>query len=112
MISVVTPTFNRKEMLKDVIDCLSNQTYKDWELIIIDDCSTDGTQEMMSEYKSNSKIRYYRNEVNTKNPGINRNKGFNLANGEYVVFMDDDDYYIDNTYFERVMEIYNNYNDR
>lgn len=108
MISVVTPTYNRKEMLNDVIKCLTEQTYSDWELIIIDDCSTDGTEEMMKQYKKNSKIRYYRNEKNMKNPGINRNKGFNLAKGDYVVFMDDDDYYIDNTFFERVMSIYSN----
>ena len=112
MISVVTPTFNRKDMLKDVIKCLFNQTYQDWELIIIDDCSTDGTQEMMKDYENNPKIRYYRNEVNMKNPGINRNKGFNLAKGDYVVFMDDDDYYIDNTYFDRVMTIYENNKDK
>jgi len=112
MISVITPTFNRKEMLKDVIKCLLDQTYKNWELIIIDDCSTDGTEEMMKEYKKNSQIRYYRNEENLKNPGINRNKGFNLAKGDYVVFMDDDDYYIDNAYFERVLNIFETNKDK
>lgn len=112
MISVVTPTYNRKEMLNDVIKCLTEQTYSNWELIIIDDCSTDGTQEMMKQYENNSKIRYYKNEKNMKNPGINRNKGFNLAKGDYVVFMDDDDYYIDNTFFERVINIYENNKDK
>lgn len=112
MISVITPSYNRKNMLKDVIECISNQTYKDWELIIIDDCSTDGTQDMMKDYEKNHKIRYYRNDTNVKNPGINRNKGFNLAEGDYVVFMDDDDYYIDDTFFERVMNIYKNNKDK
>lgn len=112
MISIITPSYNRKNMLKDVIECLFNQTYKDWELIIIDDCSTDGTQEMMEGYKNNSQIKYYRNSVNMKNPGISRNKGFNLAKGDYVVFMDDDDYYIDDTFFERVMDIYEKNKDK
>lgn len=112
MISIITPSYNRKNMLKDVIECLLNQTYKNWELIIIDDCSTDGTQEMMEGYKNNPQINYYRNSVNIKNPGISRNKGFNLAKGDYVVFMDDDDYYIDDTFFERVMDIYEKNKDK
>lgn len=107
MISIITPTYNRKEMLLDVINCIKNQTYQDFELIIVDDCSTDGTKEMMQNYTFDKRIKYFRNGEN-KGPGYNRNFGFKKATGEYIIFMDDDDYYIDNCFFEKAIHVFEN----
>lgn len=105
MISIVTPTFNRKEMLKDVIESVKSQTYTDFELIIVDDCSSDGTEQMMTAYKDDPRIHYFRNQKNM-GPGFNRNFGFKQAKGDYVIFMDDDDYYTDSHFFEKAVNAF------
>ena len=56
MISIVTPTYNRKNMLKDVIDSIRMQTYTDFEILIIDDCSTDGTDKFITDYVDDNQI--------------------------------------------------------
>lgn len=105
MISIVTPTYNRKEMLKDVIETSKKQSYSDFEIIIVDDCSTDGTEEFIKAYSDDERIKYYRNEKNM-GPGYNRNFGFKQAKGDYVIFMDDDDYYTDFDFFRKAVDVF------
>lgn len=102
MLSIIIPTFNRKNMLKEAIESIRDQTYKNIEIIVIDDCSLDGTEEMLQEYIGVINIKYFKNNKN-KGPGYNRNLGFNESSGKYIIFMDDDDYYIEKTYFERAI---------
>lgn len=90
-ISVVMSCYNRKDYVSDAIESILNQTYKDFEFIIIDDCSTDGTKEIIQKYADNdSRIVYIKNPQNM-DYNYNLRQGFNVAKGEYIARMDDDD---------------------
>lgn len=91
-ITVIMPTFNRCEMLKEALASIQNQTYKDFELIIVDDCSTDGTQKFLEDAVSkDARIIYIRNKKHQHyNYGLRL--GCKLAKGEYIARMDDDDF--------------------
>ena len=90
-ITVIMPTYNRCNMLKEALQSILNQTFKDFELIVIDDCSNDGTQEYLTEQaQKDSRIIYIRNKKNMHyNYGLRL--GCKLAKGEYIARMDDDD---------------------
>lgn len=89
MISVIIPTFNREKTIKRAMDSVLNQTYKNIELIVVDDCSNDKTEEIVKKY-NDSRVKYDRLD---KNSGacVARNKGVQLAKGEYIAFQDSDD---------------------
>ena len=92
-ISIILPTYNRRKWLKKAIDSVVNQSFTDWEMLVVDDVSSDGTEEMMSEIeRKNSKIKYHRIPV-TNEPGIAKflNYGINTARGQYIARIDDDD---------------------
>lgn len=103
LISIVIPTYNRKEMLKKCISSILSQTYTNWEIIIVNDCSNyDVEKEVKKIVSKNIKV------INNKchlNAGESRRKGFKACSGKYVIFMDDDDYYIDFTFFEKAISI-------
>lgn len=93
LVSVVIPTYNRKNTLKRCIDSVLQQTYRNFEIIIVDDCSTDGTKEFVEdEYGDISDINivYIRND-NNLGAAVSRNVGVSYANGEYIAFHDSDD---------------------
>lgn len=87
--SVLIPVYNGATHLREAIDSILNQTFTDFELILLDDASPDNSEEIIKSY-ADSRIRYYRNE---KNLGISasRNKLMELARGDYLIIMDDDD---------------------
>ncbi|MBQ6350767.1 MAG: glycosyltransferase family 2 protein [Methanobrevibacter sp.] len=91
MISVIMPTYNRARTLKRAIDSVLAQTYSDIELIVVDDCSTDNTKDIIDKY-SDERLRYVRLK---KNSGacVARNVGIEKAKGEYIAFQDSDDYW-------------------
>ena len=94
-ISIIMPMYNDALYLKETILSIMKQSYKNWELIIIDDVSTDESYEIAKEMsKKDKRIKVYENK---KNLGIsgNRNKGLSLAKGDYIAFCDDDDIYLD-----------------
>jgi len=86
-VSVCIPTYNRKEYLREALDSVLAQTYKDYEIIIVDDGSTDGTEQMIK--KEGYKVRYY--WVDHIGQSAVRNKLIELAGGEYITFLDSDD---------------------
>lgn len=91
LISVVLPTYNRVDLLPRAIESILNQTHTDFELIIVDDASTDKTPDLLKKYKKrDSRIKILRNK---KNCGIacSRNRGMNAARGKYIAPMDSDD---------------------
>lgn len=91
LISVIVPIYNVSQYLKQCIDSIINQTYKNLEIILIDDGSTDNCLEIMREYeKSDNRIKCYTRE----NKGLlyTRIDGVNKATGEYVIFVDSDDW--------------------
>lgn len=96
MITVFTPTYNRKEELKRLYKSLLEQEYKDFEWVIVDDGSTDNTEEVVKEFIKEDLIRI--NYFKQKNQGksIAHNKGVELAKGDYFVGIDSDDYFTSN----------------
>lgn len=91
LISIVVPYYNRLECLAKLIDSVKAQTYSNWELIIVDDCSTDSVKaQEIIEQSNESRIIYHRHEVN-KNGAQARNTGIDLSKGEYIAFLDSDD---------------------
>jgi len=88
LVSVIIPTYNCARYISDAIDSVINQTYKNIEIIIIDDGSTDDTKIVLEKY--NKKIKYIYQQVN-KGPASPRNEGIKISKGEYVAFLDADD---------------------
>jgi glycosyltransferase involved in cell wall biosynthesis len=88
-ISVVMPTHNRADFLGKSIDSVLSQTYEDFEIIVIDNNSTDNTEEILKKYKDR-RIKYVRNNEN-RGAGGARNQGIGLAEGSYITFLDSDD---------------------
>ena len=86
-VSVIIPTYNREKYISETIKSVLNQTYTNWELIIVDDGSTDNTCKIIKKF--DKKIKY----IYQKNAGVQaaRNKGFSASRGEYILFLDSDD---------------------
>lgn len=90
LISIVLPVYNGEKYLRESIESVIAQTYENWELLILDDCSTDKSPDIAKEYEArDGRIHYYRNEKNLRLPR-NLNKGFSLSKGEYLTWTSDD----------------------
>ena len=89
LISVIIPVHNVNKYLKEALDSVINQTYKNLEIIIIDDGSTDGSEVICDEYKEDFRTKV----IHQKNKGLSaaRNIGLEIAKGEYIAFLDSDD---------------------
>ncbi|MCB9192573.1 MAG: glycosyltransferase family 2 protein [Flavobacteriales bacterium] len=90
--SVIIPVYNRESKLTKVLDSLAAQTFKDFETIIVDDCSTDNSYEVALEYPLKKK-RVIRNKTNQER-SVSRNNGISKANGNYITFIDSDDFHL------------------
>jgi len=89
--SIITPTYNSYLYIEETIHSILNQTYKNWELLITDDCSTDGTWELLLKYqKQDDRIKIFRLEKNL-GPGVARNNSIKHARGRFIAFCDSDD---------------------
>ena len=98
-ISIIIPCYNQSKYVQETINSLLNSTYKEWECVIINDGSTDNSEEKIFEIiKSDKRFRYYKQT--NKGLSISRNIGIKLCNGEYVLCLDSDDK-ISTTYVER-----------
>lgn len=102
-ITIQICTYNRAHFIKQAIDSALSQTFKDFEILIMDDKSTDNTAEIIQPYLNDSRIKYIQNE---KNLGItkNRNKALSLSQGEYIAVLDSDDYWTDNTKLQKQVD--------
>lgn len=90
-VSVIMPTFNSSRTLEESISSVINQTYVNWELLITDDCSTDGSFEYaLCMANKDKRIRVFKNPVNS-GAGVSRNKSIEEATGKYIAFLDSDD---------------------
>lgn len=104
-VSVVIPTYNRAHLLKRAIQSVLNQTYQDFELIIVNDGSTDETEEVIKTF-ADDRISYIRHDKN-RGMSIALNSGLERARGEFIAFQDSDDEWIPNK-LERQMEVFKN----
>lgn len=92
LVSVVIPNYNSERYIRQTIDSVRSQTYSNWELIIVDDKSTDHSVEIINEYaRENHRIRLIQLDSNSGLPAVPRNVGVKAAKGKYVAFLDADD---------------------
>lgn len=93
--SIIIPTYNRAHLIKDTITSVQAQTFENWECIVIDDGSTDNTKEVIEDIaKIDNRVRYIYQENAERSAA--RNNGINNAKGEYICFLDSDDWYLEN----------------
>lgn len=89
LVSIIMPSYNTAPFIKDTIESVLNQTYTNWELIIVDDCSTDNTDEVLATIKD-ERIRDLKNDKNS-GAACSRNKALREAKGQWIAFLDSDD---------------------
>lgn len=95
LVSVIMPTYNCAKFIGETIKSIQAQTYSNWELIIVDDCSTDNTKEVVENYvKLDKRIKYNSLEKNS-GAAVARTSAMKIADGEYMAFCDSDDIWID-----------------
>lgn len=94
LVSIITPTWNCAPFICETIKSVLAQTYKDWELIISDDCSTDNTYDVVEPYLAmDSRIKYIRNDHNS-GAAVTRNNALRIAKGRWIAFLDSDDLWL------------------
>ncbi len=89
LVSIIMPSYNTGKFIQETINSVKNQTYNNWELIIVDDGSTDNTDEVVRAIKDD-RIKYIKNKVN-KGAAISRNIALREAKGKWIAFLDSDD---------------------
>lgn len=89
LVSIIMPSYNTAQYIKESIDSVLSQTYTNWELIIVDDCSTDETDRIVAGIRD-ERIRYFKNTQNS-GAAVSRNKALREARGKWIAFLDSDD---------------------
>ena len=103
LVSIITPLFNSEEYVSETIDSLISQTYENWEMLIVDDNSTDRSYEVVLAYANkDSRIKVYKNDKGIKGGSVCRNIGIEKAKGKYIIFFDSDDFFLDHCLENRV----------
>ena len=90
LVSIVMPSYNTDGYIKESIESVLYQSYPYWELIIVDDCSTDDTDEIIKPYLTDDRIRYLKNKMNS-GAAVSRNYALREAKGKWIAFLDSDD---------------------
>ncbi len=108
-VSIIMPYYNAEKYIKYTVEAIINQTYKDWELIIVDDCSTSkNSYELLNDIRSmDSRIKIIHTEQNG-GAGIARNIGIAIAQGQYIAFCDSDDWWYPTKLEEQLLWMHNN----
>lgn len=91
LISIITPVYNCESLIEETIHCVLNQTYREWELILIDDCSTDNSEKIIKKMMNMDKrIKYFKLEENS-GAAVARNKALEMSKGRFIAYLDSDD---------------------
>ncbi len=90
LVSIIMPSYNTAKFISETIGSVLAQTYPNWELIIVDDCSTDNTDEVVKPYLSDPRISYIKNDKNS-GAAVSRNRALREARGKWIAFLDSDD---------------------
>ncbi|OQX91514.1 MAG: hypothetical protein B6D58_07700 [candidate division Zixibacteria bacterium 4484_95] len=109
LVSVITPLYNSEKYIGETIESVIGQTYHNWEMVIVDDCSTDSSADIVEKYsKKDPRIRLIKCEKNFGGPARPRNIGIKNAKGEYIAFLDSDDRWYPEKLFsvKRIFELY------
>ena len=89
LVSIIMPSYNTGKYIAEAIQSVINQTYKYWELIIVDDCSSDNTDEIVTSF-SEPRIKFFKNKINS-GAAVSRNRALREAKGRWIAFLDSDD---------------------
>ncbi|OEY71866.1 glycosyltransferase family 2 protein [Salegentibacter salarius] len=96
LISIITPVHNCEEYIAETIKSVQEQTYTFWELVLVDDCSSDSSVKIIKDLaKTDNRIKLISNEANS-GPAVTRNKGIKIAKGDFITFLDGDDIWYSN----------------
>lgn len=95
LVSIITPSYNTGQYIAKTIESVLDQTYENWEMIIVDDCSTDNTDEIISQYLADNRIKYIKKNKNS-GAAISRNIALKEAKGKWIAFLDSDDLWLPN----------------
>lgn len=99
--SIILVSYNVEKYIGEAIESVLNQSYKNFELIIVDDCSTDNTRKNIRKYKD-ERIKFYKTKKNTGTASGSRNVGLEYVTGEYILFLDGDDKLLDNEILRKI----------
>lgn len=111
IVSVIMPVHNDERYIKDAILSVISQTYQNWELLIVDDCSTDCTSTIISEFKNlDTRIKSYMTPSASGSPTLPRNIGIRNASGRYIAFLDSDDQWLPSK-LQKQIELFTNEED-
>lgn len=103
LVSVVIITYNRGNYINFAIQSVLEQNYSNYEIIVIDDASSDNTKDVLQDYINNGTIKYFRNEFN-RGIVFNRNRGLELSSGKYIAVLDSDDLWCDKEKLQKQVE--------
>ena len=90
LVSIIMPSYNTGKFIAETVNSVLAQTYENWEIIIVDDCSTDNTDEVVAQFLSDERIKYLKNDKNS-GAAVSRNKALREAKGKWIAFLDSDD---------------------
>ena len=90
LVSIIMPSWNTGRFIAESIQSVIDQTYTKWELLIVDDCSTDNTDEVVEPFLCDTRIKFFHNEKNS-GAALTRNRAMREAQGEWIAFLDSDD---------------------
>lgn len=90
LVTIIMPSYNTGRFIEETIKSVLDQTYSNWELIVVDDCSTDNTDEIVKKYLADTRIHYIKNLTNS-GAAISRNRALSEAKGKWIAFLDSDD---------------------
>lgn len=109
LVSIIIPTYNRAHLIRETLDSILEQTYTNWECIVVDDGSTDTTKAVLKSYTDrDARFQYHKRPIERKK-GANscRNYGLSSSKGDYIQFLDSDDYLMNNKIAVQLKEIIN-----
>ena len=111
LVSVIMPVYNAEGFLEESLQSVLAQTHKDWELLVVDDCSSDNSAAIIRQFaERDSRIRYLKTDKPSGSPTLPRNIGIENAKGKYISFLDSDDAWLP-TKLERQMAMFEKYDD-
>ena len=108
LVSIIIPTYNRANFLRETLNSILTQTYKNWECIVVDDRSTDNTNQIVSNYiEQDERFKFYVRPCNRLRGGnAARNYGFEKSQGDYIQWFDSDDIMFPD-YLQKRMDVFN-----
>ena len=103
LITIIIPLYNAEKYITETIESVINQTYQNWEMLIVDDCSTDGCRTIVKGFgNKDNRIKLIESKLNFGGPARPRNVGLDNAKGEYIAFLDADDVWLPNKLEEQL----------